>query len=237
MILIQPGLSMHLIKQALTTALLMAGLAGASQAAIISFGGAAAGDGSGLTTAVAGATVYTFNTSQKPDGYGGDGSVLSESISGMSAAPAGDRTAYLSVAYPKAAGVETFLAAANSSYNYFGLYWGSIDDYNSMAFYRNGTLVSTVTGLDVIAMGTRLGDQSAAGSNRYVNIDFGTDSFDRIDFTTTHYAFESDNHAFANTSVPEPGTLSMMGLGLLGAAAAMRHRKTTGNKLGVRVKQ
>ncbi len=226
---------MHLIKQALTTALLIAGFVGASHAATISFGGVAAGDGSGLTTAVAGATVYTFNNSLKPAGYSGDGSVLSESISGMSAAPAGDSTAYLSVAYPKAAGVETFLAAEGASYNYFGLYWGSIDDYNSMAFYKNGALVTTVTGLDVIAMGTRLGDQAAAGSNRYVNINFGLDSFDRVDFTTTQYAFESDNHAFANTSVPEPGTLSMMALGLLGAAATVRRRKATGSNLMVSV--
>jgi hypothetical protein len=225
---------MHLIKQALTAALLMAGIASASQAATISFGGVTAGDGSGLTTAVAGATVYTFNDSSHDD-YSGDGSVLSESISGMSAAPAGDSTAYLSVAYPKAAGVETFLAASGNSYNYFGLYWGSIDDYNSLAFYKNGALVTTVSGLDVIAMGTQLGDQAAAGSNRYVNIDFGTGSFDRIDFTTTQYAFESDNHAFANTSVPEPGTLSMMALGLLGAAAAARRRKATGNNLLVSV--
>lgn len=74
---------MHSIKQALTSALLVAGAASVAQSATISFGGVAAGDGS----------------------------VLSGSLSGKYATPAGDSTDYLSVAYPKQAGVETFEAS------------------------------------------------------------------------------------------------------------------------------
>ncbi len=57
--------------------------------------------------------------------------------------------------------LETLTIAAGSSYNYFGLYWGSIDDYNWLKFYDGDTLLGTITGLDVIAAGTALGDQIA----------------------------------------------------------------------------
>jgi len=206
---------MNLLCKTVSTALL-ASISMAANAAYITFTG-------GQTTTVAGATVFDFEGG-KPANYTGAGSVLNASISGQSAAPAGDNTNYYSVAYPQSSGTGTFQAGAGMSYNYFGLYWGSIDDYNTLSFYSNGSLVATYTGLDVIAAGTALGDQTAAGSNRYVNFLFDT-TFDRIDFSTTNFAFETDNHAFATTSVPEPGTLGLLGMGLLGAGMARRRRK------------
>jgi hypothetical protein len=144
-------------------------------------------------------------------------------VPGKAAAPAGDTTAFLSVAYPDRAGLETFEAAPGASYNYFGLYWGSIDDYNLLAFYNGDTLLKTITGLDVIQSGTALGNQVAPGSNRYVNFWFHGMTFDRVVFGTTNFAFESDNHAYA--TVPEPGTLALMGAGLA-AFGFMRRRRT-----------
>jgi hypothetical protein len=207
---------MKLTKSLTALVVLSAAFVGTAQAAYIQT------ITDGMTTQVVGATVYTFDNGLKPTGYSGAGSVLSTSIPGQAAAPAGDPTPYLSVAYPARVGTETFQAAPGASYNYFGLYWGSMDDYNSLQFFSGDTLIASLTGLDVILNASLLGNQIHAGSNRYVNFVFDT-SFDRVVFGTTQYAFESDNHAYAN--VPEPSTVGIMGFGLLALAYAQRRRK------------
>src|SRR5688572_17750327 len=54
-----------------------------------------------------------------------------------------DTTRYLSTG----TGSITFNFA--SPQNYLGLLWGSVDDYNSLAFYFEGNLLATVTGVEV----------------------------------------------------------------------------------------
>jgi hypothetical protein len=207
-------------KSIVAAAVLVAGTAGVAQAGIITTTFT-----SGMTTQVQGATTYDFN-SGLPSNYSGAGAVLNSSISGISAAPANDNTPFLSVAYPNQTGSETFLASAGQQYNYFGLYWGSMDDYNSLSFYNGSTLLAKVTGSDVILAGTQLGDQVSPGSNRYVNFVLnGGATFNKIVFDTTNYAFESDNHAFAR--VPEPGTLALT-LAVVGGLFLMRRRRASG---------
>jgi hypothetical protein len=174
----------------------------------------------GTTTNVTGATVVDFDSGQ-PANYTGQGSVVTGSVSGQTAAPAGDATPYLTVAYPAQTG--SMLATLGASYNYFGLYWGSIDNYNTLKFYDGGNLVATINGADVIAAGTTLGDQMAPGANRYVNFFFTDASYDKIEFSTTQYAFETDNHAYAK--VPEPTSFALMGLGLAAVGFVARRRR------------
>lgn len=174
-------------------------------------------------TAVAGATTVTFDAGNCA-GYascGGDLVFATGSASGLYAAPAGDTTGYVSVPNPSAS---TLTATFNlgTTADYFGLFWGSIDSYNSIAFYLNNVLVASFSGTDIVGAGAN-GNQVSYTSNRYVNFDFGSSLYDTVSLTSHGFAFESDNHAFRNTAtVSEPFTLAIFCLGLGGLVLARR---------------
>ena len=90
------------------------------------------------------------------------------------------------------------------SQNYFGILWGSVDDYNTLEFYNGNDLVGKITGTDVKQNAN--GDQGVNGT-RYVNIlATNGDFFTSVLAKSSNYAFEFDNVAFG--VVPEPGTLA-----------------------------
>jgi hypothetical protein len=115
--------------------------------------------------------------------------------------------------------------------SYLGLYAGSIDTYNSLQFYKadaNGIDVPmfTITGTQLLAIyhGTS-GNQTASASNVYLNIAFNANErFSSFEYYTSGVAFESDNLT-AGLSVPEPATMLLLGLGLVGLAGARRKFK------------
>jgi hypothetical protein len=106
-------------------------------------------------------------------------------------------------------------------YQYFGLLWGSIDAYNTLDFYSGAMLLGSITGAQVTAGAN--GNQGVNGT-LYVNINSDT-PFDQVVMRSSQYAFEFDNVALNSTPIPEPASLAILGLGLLGLGAMSRARR------------
>jgi VCBS repeat-containing protein len=132
----------------------------------------------------------------------GNAGVVSGASSGVTAPPfigplpgATDTTNYLSIG---AGGTETIAFATDK--NAFGLYWGSVDSYNTISFYHGATLVVSYTGADVAPLFSD-GSQGSFSSNGYVEFT-GLGPFDRVVLGSNSNAFEIDN--ISAGSVPAP---------------------------------
>jgi len=158
----------------------------------------------------------------------GVGHIVSGTMVGKYAAPAGDGTAYL------AAGDQTGGGSLDLSFadllgsqgvQQFSLYWGSIDKMNTLQLLdRTGNVFFTLTGAD---LPPATGGQTSALTNRRVTFTLtGADrNLGGLRLSATKPAFEIDTLALATLSaVPEPATWAMMILGLAGMGAALRSR-------------
>jgi hypothetical protein len=195
-----------------------------------------AGDPWILSPSDASATVLTFDELQvgvlltyQFDGgtLTGSGAIEDTSLVGKFAQPAGHAGNYLTVSYPAAAGAVQFVFSTPE--NYFGLYWGSIDAYNSITFRKDGEDLATFSGIDIGNLAGLLWDGSwqAASSNRYINFYTGANFYDEVVLNTTNYGFEVANIAFGDppVGVPEPGSLILLG-SMFSCFAVVRRRRT-----------
>jgi len=239
-----------MLKNVFVTAGFVALLAAAAPAQAVSITYDHGHDGDGVPmSSVAGARTNDFNTGDFTTWSGGANPVtgtvasgggshfVTGDVSGKYAAPfisdgpiagSDDPTVYLSV--PAASNTGSVTLLLNTTFNYFGLLWGSIDTYNTISFLLNGVVVDSYTGTDVITPNAANGNQTAPSTNTYVNF-FDLPSFDAVRFASTSYAFELDNIALATTggtgtNVSEPAALGLLGLGLVGLGLAARRRKT-----------
>ena len=73
----------------------------------------------------------------------------------------------------------------------FGLYWGSVDPFNTISFYEGATLVASYSGANVSPLFSN-GNQGSFGSNGYVEFS-GVGPFNKVVLGSTSNAFELDN--------------------------------------------
>ncbi len=219
----------------LSAFLLVFGLSGVAGADSITFGGQADGFG-GLTSSVAGVTVETFNAGTFPGaGSGvagwtwainsGSAAVVTGSVTNQHSAPFGsppgnglpDSTPYVAVG-PSGSGSVT--VTNFGTHNYFGIWWGSADQYNKLSFSNGATFTP---GLSGFLTGIPYGSPTDPLANQYVNFVFDT-PFSSFTMESTAPAFEADNIAIGDLAVPEPATLILLGSGLLGIGVYARRK-------------
>lgn len=169
------------------------------------------------------------------------------SLTGVAAAPANDLTYFAYIPKALQPGQTTNVPASvfvpNTAFDayapglyidYMGLYFGSIDTYNTLYFYLLDQSVIELTGTYILSqyyggLGTQYsGSWTDPASNVYVNLDFDLlagEIFTSFMFYTDGVALEIDNIVTHVTNVvPEPSTFILLGAGLLGFVALGRKR-------------
>ena len=135
---------------------------------------------------------------------------------GLYAQPFHDTTNYLAIL-----GGSSETITYSGDRHSFGLYWGSIDPYNSITFYNDGVAFLSYTGSDLAPLVAN-GGQTSDDSNRYVT--FGGLTFDQVVLSSGGNTFEVDNIA---AGVPELSTWMMMLIGFAGLGLVARGRAKT----------
>jgi len=172
--------------------------------------------------------VWNFDTTNDTTHFSFFGTTFPTSVLGVAAAPAGDSTPF-GAAEPSANAV--FSTNAGFKLNSLSFYLGSLDDFNTLSFFHNGTLITSFTGNQLTVPNPANGDQTGSDTNRryFFTMD-AADNVNTVLFVSNGKpAFEFDNIAAAISSVPEPQTWAMMilGFGMIGFMLRNGRRRTT----------
>ncbi|MEH2250394.1 Npun_F0296 family exosortase-dependent surface protein [Nostoc sp.] len=187
----------------------------------------------GIFSSVPGVTTVNFETGAPNSGFAkystasGTPTVVSGTSNGQYAAPLGDEHNYLTVS-PTTSNVPGNTGPVTIDFeqalDYFGLYWGSVDNYNLIAFYNGSKLLQSFDGSQLPSGGNS--SQTNPQDNIFVN--FFADSgqtFNKIVLSSDGVAFESDNHSYRLASVPEPTTtLGLLAFGVMSAGSFVKRK-------------
>jgi hypothetical protein len=170
---------------------------------------------------------YAKNNGRMNNGdwtYTGSGYVANGFEQSIHAAPGNDPyDDYTNYLYVPEGNQNLTISFGGMKYNYFGLWWGSMDSGNKITFLNGNEIGLSFNGVDIIGFYNQWagvnekahGDQYELYNNLYVNfLDVGL--FDAVKFETQSNPFESDNLTVGKMPVPEPTTMLLLGLGLMG---------------------
>lgn len=216
------------LSLAAVAALGLLGSAGAAQATIITTATpSTTAPANGMMTTYTGVTTLTFDPGTSVPSQLTGGVVVNGTSQNQFAAPHGDTSNFFAVGGPPSyIGSATFKPGTTE--NYLGLYWGSIDAYNTITFSLGGSTVGSFTGA---AFPPSNGNQTSSGTNEFVDFVFSTGGYDQVTFSTTTANLEFDNLAFgtvtpiiSGTPVPEPASIALLGMGVIAMGGLVRRR-------------